>query len=189
MEYEELIPSALAGDQDAYAEIFRQLTPLVRSLSRRYFHGTYQGDDFEADCLAHILLRLDQFKGESKFTTWATRVSINHALGIIRINRILTSRFISMDQFVDGSEMTHANNIPDPHDYFAMPSNDDQRAKEILAALPPHHREVMILKHFNGLKNREIQAHYGLNTINAGKSKVFHAHRFARRHFKKETIQ
>ncbi len=44
-------------------------------------------DDFTQDALIRILQGLDRFRGDSRFTTWATAVAIRTALGTLRRRR------------------------------------------------------------------------------------------------------
>ena len=44
-------------------------------------------EDFAQEALLQILARLDTFRGESKFTTWAYRFVINIAAGELRLHR------------------------------------------------------------------------------------------------------
>jgi RNA polymerase sigma-70 factor (ECF subfamily) len=66
--------------------------PLVRglraALARRGAHrATLLAEDFAQDALLQILARLDTFRGESRFTTWAQKIAVRIALTELRRKR------------------------------------------------------------------------------------------------------
>lgn len=80
------IKEALAGNQDAYTEIYNKVKPRVEHISYRFFSN--KDDDFIQKVMISVLLKLNSFKGNSNITTWATRIAINEAKMKIRtLNR------------------------------------------------------------------------------------------------------
>lgn len=59
-------------------------------------------EDFSQEALIQILDKLDTFRAESKFTTWAYRFVINIAAGDLRLHRWRT---VSMDVQAGGEEV------------------------------------------------------------------------------------
>lgn len=75
-----LIASVLAGDRRAFE-------PLVRKHERRVFRVTLavlgnieDAEEAMQDTFVKAFRHLDQFRGESRFTTWLTRIAVNEAL-------------------------------------------------------------------------------------------------------------
>jgi RNA polymerase sigma-70 factor, ECF subfamily len=75
-----LIASVLAGDRRAFE-------PLVRKHERRVFRVTLavlgnveDAEEAVQDTFVKAFRHLDQFRKESRFTTWLTRIAVNEAL-------------------------------------------------------------------------------------------------------------
>ncbi len=72
----------------------------LRSLARAEIEQVAQ--DLAQDALLTILKNLDEFRGESKFTTWAYRFAINMSLVEARRQRW---KNLSLDRIVENSEL------------------------------------------------------------------------------------
>src|SRR5712692_4938793 len=75
-----LIELVLAGDRRAFE-------PLVRKHERRVFRvalavlgNVEDAEEAMQDTFIKAYRHLDQFRGESRFTTWLTRIAVNEAL-------------------------------------------------------------------------------------------------------------
>ncbi len=75
-----LIELVLAGDRRAFE-------PLVRKHERRVFRvalavlgNVEDAEEAMQDAFIKAYRHLDQFRGESRFTTWLTRIAVNEAL-------------------------------------------------------------------------------------------------------------
>lgn len=58
-------------------------------------------EDLVQDALVRILDALDQFRGESRFTTWATKIAVNLAYTELRRRRWTN---VSLDEIIDNPE-------------------------------------------------------------------------------------
>ena len=171
----EAISAALAGDQDAYGLLFKRLGPIVRKSRGKYFRDSAAGVDFEADCLAHILLRLHMWDGMAKFSTWATRVAINFALGQLRSSKTRTSLTVSLEDPI-GEE--GGSTVGDGIAAIAKDETAAWEAKQdldvLLAGLSDLQRTVLVMAKLQGMSMEEIAAAIG-KPITAVKSLVHHA--------------
>lgn len=83
--------AALRGpERDAALDVLREV--LVRGLRAALAQRPVRGaeafvEDFAQDALVKILDRLDTFRGESRFTTWAQKVAVRVALTELRRKR------------------------------------------------------------------------------------------------------
>lgn len=86
----------------------------LRGLARPEIEQVAQ--DLAQDALLTILKNLDEFRGESKFTTWAYRFAINMSLVEARRQRW---KNISLDRILEDSELPDLQfedkESPDPH--------------------------------------------------------------------------
>lgn len=87
---EEWLEDLRGGNQDAAIEDLRKVLKkgLIYSLSSRIKTDLEaQVEDFVQDAILRILDKMDTFRGESKFTTWAQKVAVRVAFTEMRRQR------------------------------------------------------------------------------------------------------
>jgi RNA polymerase sigma-70 factor, ECF subfamily len=175
----DVIARVVAGDIDAF-EYF------VKTYQKRItrFVFTLLRDPADADCVAQDVFfkayrALPEFKGESAFETWLTRIAINTVRDRIRRRRPVVSfsdlRDLDDD---DGPEIPAAL---DPADGTSperdLLSGDIRRRISVaLVSLSPRQRSIFVMKHYEEKSIAEIGDATGLDegTI---KSHLFRAAR------------
>lgn len=176
---ESLVRSALEGDQTAYAELFNRLRPLARRTGFRFFGDSAEAVDYEADFLAHVLLRIGSFKGNSKFSTWATSVARNVALMQIRSGKNRRERTMSIDALAsDESGERFSLDAKDPNNLHAQ-FEAAHDLRKILARRPKGHADLIIAADIEGLSGEEIAARNGVG-IRTAKARLHRAREAAR---------
>jgi RNA polymerase sigma-70 factor (ECF subfamily) len=174
-----LVTRAQAGDLNSFERlVFQHKDQIFRTI----FRITKNNEDAE-DQVQETFLRayraLCDFRGQSKFTTWLTRIAINQALACRRKRRY---HEISLDHPVE-SESGYLNRDiqewrPNPEQSCAqMEANVDLHEK--LIVLPPGLRSALILQHFYGHSMEDVAAELGIS-IGAVKSRVLRARRHLR---------
>ena len=86
MDETELIAAARLGDQDAFAELYRQHIGYVRAIGRSILRNR-ELDDMCQETFLLAFMRLDSFEGNARFRSWITRIAINRCLAILRKGR------------------------------------------------------------------------------------------------------
>ncbi len=104
---------------------------LARVLQSRAHVGDSDLEDFTQDALLRILQGLDRFRGDSRFTTWATAVAIRVALSALRRRRYDQKPLEDLD---------FGGAIPVAGVPFAAP--DPGRASERRSLLETLHRAI-----------------------------------------------
>ncbi|MFO8072325.1 MAG: sigma-70 family RNA polymerase sigma factor [Polyangia bacterium] len=74
---EALVSLAAAGDREAREALARSSLTRVRRIVHLTTRGGNEADDIVQMALSRAFSRLHTFRGESKFTTWLDRVTIN----------------------------------------------------------------------------------------------------------------
>lgn len=80
MSTELLVDRARTGDARAQDALVRQTQDLVYNLAVRMLGSPIDAEDATQEILLKIVTRLDSYRGESAFRTWAYRVAANHLL-------------------------------------------------------------------------------------------------------------
>ena len=83
----DLVRGAQRGDQGAFAQLVQPYMRLAYHVALRITGNREDAEDASQQSLLKAFTRLDQFNGESLFSTWLTRIAINEALMKVRKRR------------------------------------------------------------------------------------------------------
>ena len=146
-----LIARASKGDVDAFSRLVRAYSDLVYRGAARMV-GSEDAQDAAQEVWVRVWANIKSFRGESAFSTWLYRITVNTCLSVQRKE----SR---------RDEREHAEGIP----YLPEPSGNDadpeaaalsaERRAEIETALGrvrAEHRAALVLRHMEGLSYAEI---------------------------------
>ena len=74
----DLIAQATAGSRDALEAVIGGVQDLVFNLSLRMLGSFPDAEDASQDILLKVITHLSEFKGDSAFSTWVFRITVNH---------------------------------------------------------------------------------------------------------------
>src|SRR5271165_6430537 len=92
------------GDVSAYDTLVRKYERQIFRIAQHVTQNREDAEDIAQDAFLKAYEKLDQFQGNSKFSTWLVRIAVNESL--MRLRKRKTSKTVSMDQDVqteDGS--------------------------------------------------------------------------------------
>ncbi|MEM7158675.1 MAG: sigma-70 family RNA polymerase sigma factor [Myxococcota bacterium] len=92
----------------------RQLRDILRKTLARGFGkqlGDADLDDLAQQALVRVIERLEDFRGDSRFTTWAVSIAVNGALGELRRRR---HAHASLDESIEAGRAALAEPPPSP---------------------------------------------------------------------------
>lgn len=75
-----LVHQIKAGDKRALEEFVRLIQDKVYGLALRMLYHSADAEDATQEILIKVIVHLDSFRGESKFTSWVYRIAANHLL-------------------------------------------------------------------------------------------------------------
>ncbi|RMF30354.1 MAG: RNA polymerase sigma factor [Bacteroidetes bacterium] len=137
-----LIEQCRRGEEQA----FRRLVEIHKERVWRTVAGML-GEDGAEDVAQEVFIRcfrkLDQFKGESSFGTYLTRIAINLSLNELKRRKRRQERFLALDG------MSHPPQVQDPADP-AQRWEQRQWIGQALQQLPPEQRAVVVLRLVEG---------------------------------------
>ena len=99
-----LVARAKQGDTAAFEQLVRQYERQIFRVAQHITQNREDAEDITQDAFLKAYEKLDQFQGNSKFSTWLVRIAVNESL--MRLRKRKTSKTVSMDQDVqteDGS--------------------------------------------------------------------------------------
>ena len=141
--------SLLAGQ---YREVFRFVRRRVRSAE--------DAEDLTQEVFIHLLKRIGSFRGDSKFTTWLHRVTVNQVLMSLRRRKKRPE--VSLEE---RPAMRDAREAKSP---TGLPLADKIALKRAVASLPQGYRVVFWLYDVEGFDHAEVGRILG---VAAGTSK------------------
>jgi RNA polymerase sigma-70 factor, ECF subfamily len=148
----QLIARAQQGDEDAFAALFEAHKRRVYSLCLRMLGNPTEAEDLTQEAFLQLFRKISTFRGESAFSTWLHRLSVNVVLMHLRKKGL---NQISLD------ETENSQGEPIKRDY----GDDDRRLvgsidriglNRAIAELPPGYRTVFILHDVEGYEHNEI---------------------------------
>jgi RNA polymerase sigma-70 factor (ECF subfamily) len=150
-----LAQKSAAGDTAAFEELYRRHFRRVYALCLRMLGDPTQAEDLTQDVFIQLFNKIGMFRGESAFTTWLHRMTVNQVLMYFR-KRSTKSELTSgddetPDQIVKGTENPNA-----------MPVIDRIALEKAIQQLPPGYRTVFILHDVEGYEHEEIAKMMGV---------------------------
>lgn len=163
-----LVRLAAAGDARAFERLYRRHVSRIYGLCVRLVDGDRsKADQYTQDAFVRAWEKLGSFRGESQFSTWMHRLTVNLVLGEHR----LLKRWVSFEDLPAGADADdegadladHAVSHPQQQIGERM---DLERA---IAKLPKGARAVLLLHDVEGYQHEEIAT---LTGIAVGTSKA-----------------
>jgi RNA polymerase sigma-70 factor, ECF subfamily len=162
-----LIKLALAGRAECFTVLIDRHLTAVKRYIRSVAPNVADVDDLIQDVLLKVWRHLATFRSESSFRTWMTRVAMNEALQSYRRER---SRALFQPL---GEEDRFACRSESPYRTLAR-AETTKAVRAAIGALPPKHRQVLILHDLEQLSIRET-ARCIESSIPATKTRIFRA--------------
>ena len=156
MTEQELVARARAGDQNAFEQLVLDNQNRVYSLAFRMVNDREEAADLAQEAFLKAWQGLPNFQGESSFATWIYRLTTNLCIDFLRRQkrRQGVENAVSLDD-PEGGWTEPADPGQDPQ--RALEGKELRRALErALAALPDHHRQVLVMRELSQMSYQEI---------------------------------
>ncbi len=157
-----MVTRAREGDRLAFNQLVELHAPAVYNLALRIVRHREDAEDCVQEAFVRAYGGLRSFRGEASFSTWLYRVALNVAREAVkkRACRPLSASELQADGAEDSPELELlgrrepvTNSGPEEAAVAAQKRRVVLRA---VAALPLHHREVIVLFDLQGLSYEEI---------------------------------
>jgi RNA polymerase sigma-70 factor (ECF subfamily) len=170
-----LLALARAGNEEAFAALVRQNSPMIYKISRRVLKNHEDAEDTLQNVLIKAYQRLDTFDGHSRFSTWLFRVAFNEALMTIRRNRSRRQDCL-VDLSVVGNGCRGISDIQDRSENSERNYVNRDLAVKAMLRLKPLLRAAFLLHKREGWTHKEMAEELGISAETA-KSRVYRARR------------
>jgi len=152
----DLARQSAAGDVEAFETLYRRHFRRVYLLCLRMLGNPTEAEDLTQETFTHLYNKIGSFRGDSAFTTWLHRLTVNQVLMHFR-RRKSRPEFTTFDgetpiQIVRGTE--------NPGN---MPIVDRLMLEDAISKLPPGYRSIFVLHDVEGHEHGEIARMLGIS--------------------------
>src|SRR5919202_1994688 len=144
-----LARQAAEGDMACFEELYTRHSRRVYSLCLRMTGNVPEAEDLAQEVFIQLFRKIGSFRGESAFTTWLHRMTVNQVLMHFR------KRGVRMEQTTEDGE-TPLQIVSGTENPLQMPVVDRIALDKAISQLPPGYRTVFILHDVEGHEHEEI---------------------------------
>jgi RNA polymerase sigma-70 factor, ECF subfamily len=150
----EAIRRAQQGDAQAFERIYRLHNRRVYALCLRMVGNPAEAEDLAQEAFLQLFRKIATFRGESAFSTWLHRLSVNVVLMRLRKKKLAET---SLDETTEPDEESGGprRDIGGP-DLRLSGSVDRVNIERAIEQLPPGYRSVFVLHDVQGYEHNEI---------------------------------
>lgn len=171
------LAAAKRGDSAAFEILCKQSANTVFHLARRIMRNHEDAEDVVQESFQKAFIHLDRFNGDSRFSTWLSRIAINAALMKLRKKHHLLD--ISLDASAGTEEPSFRQQIEDqglnPEQLYAQKERQ-RMLSQALNELTPGTRKAIELRELGERSTEETAQIMGIS-VTAVKARVFHGRR------------
>lgn len=154
-EADELVESAVAGDADAFAALYRATLPVVYQAVFGRCGQPALAEDVTAEAFLRAMRSISRFSGSSRdFVAWVHRIARNAFLDHVKSARVRWEVVVE--------ELPPAVATSDPESE-AVGRVEAGKVREALSALTPDQQEVIYLRFLRDLSIAEVAEIVGRN--------------------------
>jgi RNA polymerase sigma-70 factor, ECF subfamily len=151
-----LVHACKSGDVNAFEQLVKRYDGRLLRIAQHITHNREDAQDAVQEAFLKVFRKLTQFRENSQFSTWLTRITVNESLMKLRKQR--SSREVSIDEGFQSEENTA------PFDLAAWSPNPEElyRGFELrnilrtaLQKLQPGLRVVFVLRDVEGFSTEQ----------------------------------
>ena len=153
---EELIAALKTGAAQAFKTVVEKYQEMVYNTTLSIVQNETDAEDITQDVFVQVYQSVNEFRGNSKFSTWLYRISIAKALDHEK-RRKRKKRFAIVQSFFVGKNEEHLHPVEFNHPGVLL--DNKEKASELFKALeliPEKQRIAFMLNKIEGLNNNEI---------------------------------
>jgi len=159
----EAIERAKQGDAEAFEVLYNLHKRRVYSLCLRMVANTAEAEDLAQEAFLQLFRKIGTFRGESAFSTWLHRLSVNVVLMHLRKKGL---HVVPLDDTTEGEEDTQKRDYG-ADDLQLSGSIDRLQLQRAVDRLPPGYRTVFVLHDVEGFEHNEIAGMVGCSIGNS----------------------
>jgi RNA polymerase sigma-70 factor (ECF subfamily) len=160
----EAIERAKLGDADAFQVLYDKHKRRVYSLCLRMTANTAEAEDLAQEAFLQLYRKIATFRGESAFSTWLHRLSVNVVLMHLRKKSLPV---VSLEETTQGTDEDSPKKDFGAEDIALAGSIDRLHLQRAVNDLPPGYRMIFVLHDIQGYEHNEIAGLVGCSIGNS----------------------
>src|SRR5690606_37254560 len=156
---QEAIESVKKGNHSDYAILIERYKDKAFSLLTRMLKNNMEAEEVLQDCFLKAFKGLNNFKGESKFSTWFYKIVYNSALSRLSVKKRKTE--MEMSSLEEKFNLTYDQDIN-----LTEQKDLSSYLKEMINKLPPNYASVISMFYLEGFNCEEISEVMGTSVNN-----------------------
>ena len=158
------IERAKQGDAQAFQDLYDKHKRRVYSLCLRMTANTAEAEDLTQEAFLQLYRKIGTFRGESAFSTWLHRLSVNVVLMHLRKKNLPV---VSLEETTQGGEEDTPKKDFGTEDLALAGSIDRLQLQKAVDDLPPGYRTIFVLHDIEGYEHNEIAGIVGCSIGNS----------------------
>jgi RNA polymerase sigma-70 factor, ECF subfamily len=159
----EAIERAKQGDEAAFEILYHLHRRRVYSLCLRMVSNPAQAEDLAQEAFLQLFRKIGTFRGESAFSTWLHRMTVNVVLMHLRKKGL---PLVSLEETIESDEETQKKELGGD-DLKLTGSIDRMQLQRAIDKLPPGYKTVFVLHDVEGFEHNEIADMVGCSIGNS----------------------
>lgn len=173
----ETIARAQQGDGAAFECLYNAHCKHVYSLCLRMLRNISEAEDLTQQVFLQLFRKIATFRGDSSFSTWLHRISVNAVLMYLRRKRPAENQMQSLDD--EGTQGADRTDLAGA-DHLAPKLVDRINLKRAIRRLPDGYKRFFLMHDVMGYRHAEIAALLGCS-VGCSKSQLHKARKSLRR--------
>lgn len=172
-----LVTRARAGDKEAFRALVVRHQRKVYAVALGIVKDPDLAWDVAQEAFVRVHGHLQDFKGDSAFTTWLFRITTHLAIDSVRRERASHKQDVDdvrESDLVEGSEGILASGLGNDPRENLLRRELAGKIQAALATLPEKHRTILVLREVEGLSYEELADRIGIHKGTV-MSRLFHA--------------
>src|SRR6266704_4594247 len=161
----EAIEAAKSGDAEAFSKLYALHKRRVYTLCLRMLGNVSEAEDMTQEGFLHLFRKIGTFRGESAFSTWLHRMTVNVVLMRLRKKSLPA---ISLEETTEPDEETGGpRKDVGAADLRLSGAVDRVNLERSIERLPPGYKTVFVLHDVQGYEHNEIAEMMGCSVGNS----------------------
>jgi RNA polymerase sigma-70 factor (ECF subfamily) len=160
----ETIDRAKQGDGECFKSLYGLHKRRVYSLCLRMIGNTETAEDLTQEAFLLLHRKIATFRGDSAFSTWLHRLTVNIVLMHVRKRR---PREVCFDEVLEPNEDGSAQKDYGTQDQSLAGAIDRVTLERAIESLPPGYRMIFVLHDIEGYEHNEIAKSLGCSIGNS----------------------
>jgi RNA polymerase sigma-70 factor (ECF subfamily) len=160
----EMVARAQRGEEKAFEALFHIHKQRVYSLCLRMTGNAGEAEELTQEAFLQVFRKIHTFRGDSAFSTWLHRLSVNIVLMRWRKKTVSETPIENIGGGKEFDEQPREYGAPD---LTLTASIDRLNLERAVAQLPPGYKQIFVLHDVEGYQHNEIAAMLGTSIGNS----------------------